>query len=337
MSADPLAMEFLVRGLARPEGRQVGSSGHATAEAWCRQQLQQLQLLPYAGQSLDLPYTRENLNFLNFAGVIPGADRDLPPLLIGAHYDSAIPAASADDNASAVACVLEAARQLSEGPRLPRDLVVALFDAEEPPYFHTSSMGSTRFYEDHRDPRGFHAALILDLVGHDVGFDFGDSVMPLRIRQALFVLGAESHPELAALVEASNSERLTIAPALNDYVGDMSDHHVFNLHGVPFLFFSCGQWEHYHEPTDTPDRLNYTKLAAVADLLADWTGAVAWLPLAADAPRDGDFTLAMEIAGIRRLLGPFEQPLMDRLGLGPMDCRETLDGLIRTLIYRLAR
>ena len=67
--------------------------------------------------------------------------------LIGAHYDSVIDAPCADDNAAAVAIALSAAGQLA-GQTLNRDVVIALFDAEEPPYFHTESMGSTRFYRN---------------------------------------------------------------------------------------------------------------------------------------------------------------------------------------------
>ena len=44
----------------------------------------------------------------NLVGVIPGADRRLSPVLIGAHYDSVIAAPSADDNAAAVAIALSA-------------------------------------------------------------------------------------------------------------------------------------------------------------------------------------------------------------------------------------
>jgi hypothetical protein len=45
----------------------------------------------------------------------------------------------------------------------------------------------------------------------------------------------------------------------------MSDHGVFRRNGVPYLFLSCGRWEHYHQETDTPDRLNYQKMAAIAE------------------------------------------------------------------------
>jgi len=47
----------------------------------------------------------------------------------------------------------------------------------------------------------------------------------------------------------------------------MSDHHIFRENGAPFLFLSCGEWTHYHMPTDTPDRLNYERIAVTGDYL----------------------------------------------------------------------
>ncbi|GAG83435.1 unnamed protein product, partial [marine sediment metagenome] len=55
----------------------------------------------------------------------------------------------------------------------------------------------------------------------------------------------------------------------NSYVGDMSDHHIFRVNDVPYLFLSCGRWEHYHMPTDTPEKLNYEKMGAIADYLVN--------------------------------------------------------------------
>lgn len=48
---------------------------------------------------------------------------------------------------------------------------------------------------------------------------------------------------------------------MNEYVGDLSDHCIFRANGVPYLFLSCGRWRHYHAQTDTPEKLNYRKMA----------------------------------------------------------------------------
>ena len=42
-----------------------------------------------------------------------------------------------------------------------------------------------------------------------------------------------------------------------------SDHYNFARKGVPILFFFNGVHEDYHQPSDTPDKIDYLKLARV--------------------------------------------------------------------------
>ena len=260
-------LEYLVRGLALPEGRRVGQPGHQVAEAWIAGQMLERGLEIYQGESYALPYIGGRTNFTNFAGLIPGRDQSLSPLLIGAHYDSVIDAPCADDNAAAVALTLEVAASIRPG-QFRHDVVVALFDSEEPPYFLTDSMGSVRFYEHQTDRRGFHAVIISDLIGHDVGLrSLGDHT-PEAIKRLVCVQGAESHPALPSVIESTPTpSNLGAIALLNNYAPDLSDHHIFRLHHKPYLFLTCGHWPNYHCHTDTPDRLNYQKLAA----LTTWT------------------------------------------------------------------
>ena len=180
-----------------------------------------------------------------------GRDSRLAPLLVGAQYDSVIDAPCADDKAAAVAIALAVAEHLTESRPLDRDLVVAIFDAEEPPTSDSPSMGSGRFWEDQRDDRQIHAAVIMDLVGHDVSINGLDSEAQVSLMSALapllFMTGTESQPGLRGVLErAGDIDMLTLVPTLNRYVGDISDHGVFRQNGVPYLFLSCGRWEHYH-------------------------------------------------------------------------------------------
>ncbi len=269
-----------VRAIALPEGRKVGSAGHDKIRAYLGARLAAADCIPFHGESFDLPYvvsTLRDSRFSNVVGVVPGSNRSLPALLIGAHYDSVINSYCADDNAAAVAIALAMA-QWAAG-RLERDLVIALFDAEEPPYFSTSAMGSNRFYADQLGGRQIHAALVMDLVGHDVSIT--DSMLeqmvgnenlephadhlPLpELLPLVFMTGAESHAELPGIVtDIGHPAGLKIVPLRNQCIGDMSDHGAFRVHGVPYVFLSCGHWQHYHRVTDTPERLNYTKMAHI--------------------------------------------------------------------------
>ena len=136
------------RELALPEGRRVGQPGHTVARKYLAGRLKEIGLEPFSGNSFELPFSGKGQSFCNLAARLPGRSPDLAPVLIGAHYDSVIDAPCADDNATAVAVVLAAAEHFA-GIKLERDLIIVLFDSEEPPYFQTPLMGSTRFYEDH--------------------------------------------------------------------------------------------------------------------------------------------------------------------------------------------
>ena len=65
------------------------------------------------------------------------------------------------------------------------------------------------------------------------------------ISNVVSVIGAESHPALTSVIQKrTRPPGLKIIPTLNRYVGDMSDHCAFREGGVPYLFLSCGYWQH---------------------------------------------------------------------------------------------
>ncbi len=75
----------------------------------------------------------------NVIGVVKGSIRTLPPLVVGAHFDTADDTPGANDNGSGVAALLEIAREMNKPCRT---LILAAFTNEEPPFFGTRSMGS---------------------------------------------------------------------------------------------------------------------------------------------------------------------------------------------------
>jgi hypothetical protein len=295
----------------------VGTAGHERAKRYLVERLNGLQLEPYTGASFELPYTCNGIPFTNLVGRWPGQRNGQSPLLIGAHYDTCGSTPGADDNAAAVAIVLEAAERL-KARRLDRDVVVAIFDAEEPPHFLQKSMGSTTFYSEQRREK-IECAFILDLVGHDI---------PIAGMEPLvFITGMEGHQELEqVMLHAEPDPRIKVVTALNAYVGDMSDHHVFRMHGVPYLFFSCGRWEHYHMPTDTPDKLNFAKMEGIAETL---TGIVERCDRAEFLPRRSDYdSTATDLLFMQRSLGP----VLQAAGMVPPRTRDDLDHVAGLLL-----
>ena len=339
--------------LCLPEGRMVRSNGHKVAEEFLKRRLQDVGCVPYAGDSVEMPYIAEAFTddnkledheFMNLVGVIPGSNRELPPVLVGAHYDSVIDAPCADDNGAAVAICLAIADAAHVAGGLKRDLIVAIFDAEEPPYFSSPSMGSNRFYGDQIDSRGIHFALIYDLVGHDVSIPSeylpliqellgpaGAEIPQALVKNFLFMTGAESHPDLARIVTDSGMpDDLTMIATLNKYIGDMSDHGAFRRANVPYLFFSCGRWEHYHRVTDTPDRLNYDKMAHITQLTADILESVAGEPLKGSSAED--HSLEYEVQTLKDGLGIALPFVMQHLGIAKLESREDLEKIVGAII-----
>jgi Tol biopolymer transport system component/Iap family predicted aminopeptidase len=195
--------------------------------------------------------------------VAAGAKNKLPgAVLVGAHYDhlgmggrySLAPDRQevhpgADDNASGVAGILEAARALAaRSSELLRDVIFAAFSGEE-----TGVLGSSYFARSKAMQRVL-AMLNLDMVG--------------RLRQnRLNVLGAESAEEWASVVDSACAEA-AVECALGGEGYGPSDQTPFYAAGVPVLHFFTGAHSDYHKPSDLPERINAAGAAQVAQVVA---------------------------------------------------------------------
>ncbi len=289
--------------LAGPElkGRKPGTPGNRAAADYIAARFRELgrEALPSVGgygQQIS-PALGDNL-----IGLRPGASSDSasPWLLIGAHYDHlGGKYLGADDNASAVAILLETARILL---RLPHHhLLFIAFNAEEPPFIRTPNMGS-QYFVDHLPPEigslsRLQTAIVMDLMG-------GVHWEPLR--DVVFAAGAEKSPGLyrrlkeAASREASGVRRqatqisphaspltpherdpspltvLTLGLHLVEEIPligqvSFSDYDSFRNASVPFLFLSSGRTPRYHQMSDLPDTLHYERMAATVRWLANLT------------------------------------------------------------------
>ena len=264
--------------LAGPElkGRKPGTPGNRAAADYIAARFRELGLEALSsmggyGQRIS-PALGDNL-----IGVRHGANPDSasPWLLIGAHYDHlGGQYLGADDNASAVAILLETARTL---PRLPHHhLLFVAFNAEEPPYIRTPSMGS-QYFVDHLPPEigspsHLQTAIIMDLMG-------GVHWEPLR--DVVFAAGAEKSLGLYQRVNAtpptpppSPLTVLTLGLHLVEEIPligqvSFSDYDSFRNASVPFLFLSSGRTPRYHQTSDLPDTLHYERMAATVRWLAN--------------------------------------------------------------------
>ena len=243
------------------EGRHAGSAGAAAAAEYISKQLKEL--------GCDVQMQGFGSARRNVVGKIGNAERYI---LLGAHYDgqgAGMPSAS--DNAAGVAVVLELIREL-KGKELPVSLVAVAFDDEE------QGLIGSRYYVDHPlyPLEKAQAAIVFDTMGRQF--------MDLS-SWTLFVLGAEYSKELATVVQKrARPDMLVIG---TDLIGPRSDFAGFGLKRVPYLFFTHATHKDYHGAGDTPERVNYTKLAADAEFIAQIVQDIARLqtqPKFLDAP-----------------------------------------------------
>ena len=110
-------------------------------------------------------YTISDKPTKNIIALKEGSKNPQEIIIIGAHYDTCFNP-GADDNASAVAGLLELARSLYS-KETKRSIKFIAFVNEEPPFFHTEEMGS-RVYVKAAKKRGedIRGALILEMIGY---------------------------------------------------------------------------------------------------------------------------------------------------------------------------
>lgn len=277
MSARQDRIRDLVAFLCSPTclGRAPGTPGGEAARLRIIEELESAGVEPAGSQGWLQPVP--GCGGANVLARVPGTgelgDR---AILVAAHYDHLGAYHGdqafwgADDNAAAVAILVELARQLSAPGASGRQVLLAFFDGEEPPYFLGDGMGSVHYVQHPPAPlEALDAMVCMDLVGHACG----PADYPPHVRQALFVLGAELSAGLGALVDEVASQAQGVRPHRlgGDIIPALSDYHAFHQAGIPWLFLTCGRWEHYHEVTDTPEKLDYSKIESTADFLYDLT------------------------------------------------------------------
>jgi Zn-dependent M28 family amino/carboxypeptidase len=223
---------------------------------------------------------------------IKGSARPDEIVVIGAHYDSAHGSPGANDNGSGTAMVLELARSFKER-RPQRTLRFVFFTNEEPPHFGTATMGS-RVYANRSRARGdrITAMLSLETVGYyddaagsqrypnifspffpDSG-NFLAFVGDLRSRELV-------HQSIATFRAARQfpSEAIATFPWIKGI--NWSDHSAFWNNGYPAMMMTdtaTFRYPYYHSSRDTPDKVNYQRMAQLFAGVDAVVGTLAGVP-----------------------------------------------------------
>ncbi len=216
-------------------------------------------------------------------------------LVIGAHYDT-VDCPGANDNASAVAAMLEiasAVSRLAEQPR--RTIRFVAFANEEPPYFGSKDMGSWRYAQGLRkrneDLLGMICLETMGCYTTEKGSQQVPGLLSLAYQNdignfILFCSNPESTPFLKMLLHAFRehcqfpSEGLA---ASEDLIPDLtlSDNICFWRAGFNAVMVTDTvylRYQHYHQSTDTADKLNYPALARVTRGLSEAVWSLACGP-----------------------------------------------------------
>jgi len=231
--------------------------------------------IPGLELEIDARVERERRQATNVVGLLPAQGEPAAGaayVLLGAHYDHLGHGAhgnslarkeetgqvhpGADDNASGVATLLDAALRLAAQPRT-RGVILAFWSGEE-----LGLLGSTEFVKRGPLPATSLAAYVnLDMVGR-----MRDNKLTLQ--------GAGSSTAWRGLVEQANVA-VGFDVGLQDDPYLPTDSTALYQEGVPTLNLFTGGHEDYHRPTDRAATINYADLERVAEFTARLAGRLA--------------------------------------------------------------
>ncbi|MCX7046187.1 MAG: M20/M25/M40 family metallo-hydrolase [Candidatus Sumerlaeota bacterium] len=223
-------------------------------------------------------YQVDGKTVANLEAQIPGVAQAQEIVIIGAHYDTVPGSPGANDNASAVAAMLEIAR-LMAGSKPGRTVRFVAFVNEEQPYFwRGKKMGSLVYANRCRERKEKIAGMIaLETMGcysdakgsqrYPFPFSF---FYPDTGNFIAFVSNLGSRALVRQCI-ASFREHTQFpsegvaAPAWIRGIA-LSDHSSFWMKGYPAIMVTdtayC-RYHHYHQATDTPAVIDYDRLARV--------------------------------------------------------------------------
>ena len=235
-------------------------------------------------------YDAHGQRWRNLEATLLGTAQPEEIVVVGGHYDTAEGAPGADDNGSGVAGTLELARRFAGKPAA-RTIRFVFFGTEEPPSFPTSAMGS-RHYADAARSRGDRIVAMLSI--ESIGYydrDPGSQRYPFPLNLAYpdvgdfigFVSNLKSGPLVRRAI--ATFRRATRFPAQGaaapSWVPGVwwSDHWSFWRQGYPAIMITDTapfRNPFYHTAQDTPDKLDYGRMARVVDgvgaVVADLAG-----------------------------------------------------------------
>ncbi|PJJ60191.1 M28 family peptidase [Hymenobacter chitinivorans] len=240
------------------------------------------QQLQAAGARLsEQPYAVQGNTYRNVLGSF--GPENGPRLIIGAHYDVCGEQPGADDNGTGVAALLELARLLGQQPSLPYRVDLVAYTLEEPPFFRTKHMGSYVHAKSLHDAGvAVKGMVALEMLGY---YDDRKHTQDYPVGPLKLVYGSRGNYVTVAQkfgngrfgrqfarrykAQAALPVKRFKAPAWLPGI-DFSDHLNYWQFDYPAVLLTDTAFyrnKHYHEPTDTLDRLDMRRLGLSVEAL----------------------------------------------------------------------
>ncbi|MBX3242761.1 MAG: M28 family peptidase [Chitinophagaceae bacterium] len=226
---------------------------------------------------LDIDFVKQPLTLksYNVLGLMEGSDLKDEYVVLTAHYDHMGSKDGkiwygADDDGSGTVTVMELAKAFAKakaagkGPR--RSILFMTVSGEE------KGLWGSAYYGD-------HPAYPLEKTTVNLNIDMIGRIDPGRQKKDslnyIYIVGDDKlSSDLKPISEAINKKymKLGLDYKFNDPKDPMriyyrSDHYNFAKKGVPIIFYFSGLHPDYHQPTDTPDKINYPLMQKRAQLV----------------------------------------------------------------------
>ncbi|MCA9802828.1 MAG: M28 family peptidase [Cyanobacteria bacterium HKST-UBA02] len=217
-------------------------------------------------------------NVFNVVAELEGKKKSKGIVIVGAHYDSDYGCPAANDNGSGVAAMLEIARSLQEED-LERTVRFVAFTNEEWPFFLTDAMGSLQHAQTCKERKEkIEGMICLETIGYFTDepdtqkyplplFGF---LLPSTGNFISFIANLQSISLLRRSIKSFRenvdfpSEGCAVPQEIRGV--EFSDHRNFWKFGYPAIMVTDTaffRYPHYHTEEDTPDKIDYDKLALV--------------------------------------------------------------------------
>jgi Zn-dependent M28 family amino/carboxypeptidase len=208
------------------------------------------------------PFTYNSQTYYNVVGVLPGKVHPNQVYIVGAHYDSAARnCPGADDNASGVAGVLEAARTLSHY-QFDSTIVFIAFDREE-----QGLIGSFAYANAHAadDVQGM---ISMDMIAYNPAGSLHD--------KAYLSYAGATAPSIVTKLGNALTQYAGISPVPTQLYYSSSDHYPFYTVGFEStLLIERGDNPYYHGYLDSVDTAGYIDYGYATNMTRGTVGYLA--------------------------------------------------------------